>query len=105
MERALFLASGDNFNPIEHLYDRYTVWASYWGEHGYGALKGWEEQTTAWGVPFLAVTQHSLMMMLAALIMIVGFSYATFARNTRVPRGLRNFLEPIVTYFRDEVVR
>jgi F-type H+-transporting ATPase subunit a len=36
---------------------------------------------------------------------IAGFSYVTYARNSRVPRGLRNFLEPIVTYFRDEVVR
>jgi F-type H+-transporting ATPase subunit a len=97
----LFLASGDNFNPIEHLYDRYTVWASYWGEHGYDAIQGWNSSMPG----FMHLSQHVFMMWAAALIMIVGFSYATFARNTRVPKGLRNFLEPIVTYFRDEVVR
>jgi F-type H+-transporting ATPase subunit a len=97
----MFLASGDNFNPIEHLYDRYTVWESYWGAHGTAFIEGWNNAMP----PFMAISQHVLMMWLAAAIMLVGFSYATFARNTRVPRGLRNFLEPIVTYFRDEVIR
>jgi F-type H+-transporting ATPase subunit a len=97
----MFLAAGGDFNPIEHLYDRYTVWVSYWGAHGAKFIEGWNETMPG----FMAISQHVLMMWIAAAIMIAGFSYVTYARNSRVPRGLRNFLEPIVTYFRDEVVR
>ena len=98
----MFLASeADNFNPVEHLYDRYTVWASLAGEHGTEFIKSWNDTMPG----FMAISQHVLMMWAAALIMIVGVSYVTFLRNSRVPRGLRNFIEPIVTYFRDEIVR
>lgn len=98
----MFLAaSADNFNPIEHLYDRYTVWVSLAGEHGTAFIGSWNETMPG----FMHLSQHVIMMWAAAAIMLVGFSYATFARNTRVPKGLRNFLEPIVTFFRDEVVR
>ena len=96
----MFLAES-GFNPIEHLYDRYTVWVSYWGAHGTEFIHAWNEKTP----PFLHLSQHVIMMLIASAIMLLGFSYATFARNTRVPKGLRNFLEPIVMYFRDEVVR
>lgn len=98
----MFLAAGGgDFNPIEHLYDRYTVWVSYWGAHGTEFMQGWNDTMPG----FMHLSQHVIMMWIAAFIMIAGFSYATFARNTRVPKGLRNFLEPIVTYFRDEVIR
>ena len=97
----MFLAAGDNFNPIEHLYDRLIVWESYWGAHGVAFIDSWNSTMP----PFMAISQHVIMMWAAAAIMLAGFSYATYARNTRVPKGLRNFLEPIVTYFRDEVVR
>ncbi|MCA8917136.1 MAG: F0F1 ATP synthase subunit A [Planctomycetes bacterium] len=98
----MFLASeADNFNPVEHLYDRYTVWASLAGDHGAEFVKSWNHAMPG----FMAISQHVLMMWLAAAIMIVGVSYVTFLRNSRVPRGLRNFIEPIVTYFRDEIVR
>ncbi|MCC7508324.1 MAG: F0F1 ATP synthase subunit A [Planctomycetes bacterium] len=98
----MFLAAGsDGFNPVEHLYDRYTAWVTYWGAHGEGFIKGWN------GVmpEFMHITQHVIMMWIAGAIMLAGFSYATFARNTRVPKGLRNFLEPIVLFIRDQVVR
>ncbi len=97
----MFLASGDGFNPVEHLYDRYTVWVSFWGAHGESFINGWNGVMPS----FMHVTQHVIMMWLAAAIMLAGFSYVTFARNTRVPKGLRNFLEPIVLFIRDQVVR
>ncbi|MCB9932847.1 MAG: F0F1 ATP synthase subunit A [Planctomycetes bacterium] len=99
----MFLGSeGGAFNPVEHLYDRYSAWVSMWGVHGEAFVKGWNDAMPG---QIFDITQHVIMMWIAAAIMIVGFSYATFARNTRVPKGLRNFLEPIVLYFRNEVVR
>lgn len=98
----MFLASGaDNFNPVEHLYDRYTVWVSLAGNHGTEFINSWNHTMPG----FMAISQHVIMMWVAAAFMIIGVSYATFARNTRVPKGIRNFIEPIVTYFRDEIVR
>lgn len=98
----MFLASGGGaFNPVEHLYDRYSAWVTFWGVHGAGFIKAWNDATP----DFMHLSQHVIMMWVAAAIMLGAFSYATFARNTRVPKGIRNFLEPIVTYIRDEVVR
>lgn len=97
----MFLAAGDNFNPVEHLYDRMSVWISLWNVHGYEFIKSWNDATPG----FLHLSQHVFQMWLAAFICIAGFSYVTYARNSRVPKGLRNFLEPIVTFVRDEVVR
>ncbi|MBK9975943.1 MAG: F0F1 ATP synthase subunit A [Planctomycetes bacterium] len=98
----MFLASGGGaFNPIEHLYDKVAVWTSFWGAHGTAFIHGWNEATPG----FLHLSQHVIMMWLAAGIMLLAFTYTTYARNSRVPKGLRNFLEPIVTYIRDEVVR
>ncbi|MBZ0138025.1 MAG: F0F1 ATP synthase subunit A [Planctomycetes bacterium] len=97
----MFLAAGDNFNPVEHLYDRMSVWVSLWNVHGHEFIKSWNDTMPG----FLHLSQHVLMMWAAAFICIAGFGYATYARNSRVPKGLRNFLEPIVTFVRDEVVR
>ncbi|MCC6465193.1 MAG: F0F1 ATP synthase subunit A [Planctomycetes bacterium] len=98
----MFLASGDAaFNPVEHLYDRFTTWVSLWGNHGTEFVESWNSNTPG----FLHLSQHVFMMWAAAAIVILGFTYATFARNTRVPKGLRNFLEPIVTFIRDEIAR
>ncbi len=97
----MFVAAGDNFNPVEHLYDAATVWSSFWGTHGAGFIAWWN----GWAPDFMHLTQHVIMMFIAAAIMLVGFSYATLVRNTRVPKGFRNFLEPIVLFFRDQVVR
>jgi len=98
----VFLASGGGaFNPVEHLYDKVAVWSTYWGAHGAEFIKAWNAATPE----FMHLSQHVIMMWIAGAIMLCAFSYATLARNTRVPKGLRNFLEPIVTYIRDEVVR
>ncbi|MCZ7604922.1 MAG: F0F1 ATP synthase subunit A [Planctomycetota bacterium] len=97
----MFLAAGDNFNPVEHLYDRASTWVSLWNVHGKEFIESWNTNMPG----FMALSQHVIMMWVAAAICILGFSYVTFARNSRVPKGLRNFLEPIVTFVRDEVVR
>ena len=101
----MFLGAGEGFNPIEHLYDRYTVWVSYWGAHGDKLLELWNGPLRGTSFEFLMISQHVLMIWAAAAIMLGGFCWATYVRNTRVPRGLRNFLEPIVTFIRDDVVR
>ena len=97
----MFLAAGGNFNPVEHLFDRFSAWVSLWGVHGDEFIQGWNEAMPG----FMHLSQHVIMMWAAAAICIVFFSYVTYARNSRVPKGLRNFLEPIVTFIRDEVVR
>lgn len=97
----MFLAAGDNFNPVEHLFDRFSTWVSLWGVHGNEFISSWNDTMPG----FMHLSQHVFMMWAAAAICILGFSYVTFARNSRVPKGLRNFLEPIVTFMRDEVVR
>lgn len=97
----MFLAAGDNFNPVEHLYDRFSTWVSLWGVHGNEFIQSWNDAMPA----FMHLSQHVIMMWVAAGVIIGAFSYVTFARNTRVPKGLRNFLEPIVTFIRDEIAR
>ena len=97
----MFLAAGDNFNPVEHLYDRFSTWVSLWGVHGNEFVSSWNDAMPG----FMHLSQHVFMMWAAAAICIFGFAYVTFARNSRVPKGLRNFLEPIVTFVRDDVVR
>jgi F-type H+-transporting ATPase subunit a len=95
-------ASKDDFNPVEYLYDKYAVWTSLWDAHGTAFVNGWNE---AMPFQFLHISQHVIMVWIATALIIGVFSYVTFVRNTRVPKGLRNFIEPIVTYLRDEVVR
>lgn len=97
----MFLAAGEDFNPVEHLYDRTSAWVSLWGVHGAEFMESWNEMMPG----FMHLSQHVIMMWAAAAICILCFSYVTFARNSRVPKGLRNFLEPIVTFIRDDVVR
>lgn len=67
----MFLASGGGaFNPIEHLYDKVAVWTSYWGAHGAGFIQSWNEATPG----FLHLSQHVIMMWLAAAIMLFAFT-------------------------------
>jgi F-type H+-transporting ATPase subunit a len=97
----MFLAAGDGFNPVAHLYDRASTWVSLWNVHGAEFIESWNEATPG----FMHLSQHVFQMWAAAAICIMAFSYVTFARNSRVPKGLRNFLEPIVLFIRDQVVR
>lgn len=97
----MFLAAGGGFNPVEHLYDRFSAWVSLWGVHGQEFVEGWNRTMPSW----MALSQHVIMMWMAAGIVIGAVSYVTYARNSRVPKGLRNFIEPIVTFIRDEIAR
>jgi F-type H+-transporting ATPase subunit a len=98
----VFLAAGaDDFNPVEKLYDREVVWETLLGYHGKAFIEGWNSTFPS----FMHISQHVLMIWLATALLLGLFCYVTFARNTRVPRGLRNFIEPIVLFLRDQVVR
>jgi ATP synthase subunit 6 len=96
----VFLLAGA-FNPVEHLYDRASAWVSLWGVHGAEFVNKWNETMPK----FMALSQHSIMMMVAAAICILSVSYVTYARNSRIPRGLRNFIEPLVLFVRNEIAR
>lgn len=95
-------ASKEDFNPVEYLYDKSALWTSQWDAHGVEFVQGWNK-----AVPFefLHLSQHVVMIWMATALLLMVFSYVTFARNTRVPKGLRNFIEPIVLFIRDQIVR
>ncbi len=96
----MFLAAG-NFNPVEHLYDRYSTWVTLWGVKGSGFIESWNDAVPS----FMHMTQHSIMMLMALGLLLAMFGYITYVRNSKTPKGLRNFLEPIVLFMRDEVIR
>jgi F-type H+-transporting ATPase subunit a len=96
----VILAAG-NFNPVEHLYDRYSTWVTLWGVKGKGFIDGWNDAMP----DFMHMTQHSLMMLITMGLLLMMFGYVTYVRNSKTPKGLRNFLEPIVLYLRNEVIR
>ncbi|MCC6572551.1 MAG: F0F1 ATP synthase subunit A [Planctomycetes bacterium] len=96
----MFLAEG-NFNPVEHLYDRAAAWVSLWGVHGEEFINGWNSSMPG----FMHLSQHSIMMMAATALVLLMVTYVTYLRNGRVPRGLRNFVEPIALFVRNEIAR
>ena len=49
-------------------------------------------------------TNHMLMVLVAAILMLMLFIFAA-REKSMVPRGLRNFLEAICTFIRDEVAK
>ncbi|MBN2356988.1 F0F1 ATP synthase subunit A [candidate division KSB1 bacterium] len=57
---------------------------------------------TIFGVDF-TITNHVLMMWIAAAILIVTFGLA-FRRRPAVPSGLANALEGLVVYLRDDII-
>lgn len=96
----MFFAAVD-FNPVEHLYDRWAVWVTLWGAHGTGFITGWNKAMPG----FMQISQHVIMMWVVSFGMIAAVSYVTYARNTRVPRGLRNLIEPVLLFIRNDIVR
>jgi len=56
-----------------------------------------------WGLPF-TVTNHMLMVILAAILMLIILPVIARQRSM-VPRGLRNFFESICVFIREEVAR
>jgi F-type H+-transporting ATPase subunit a len=53
----------------------------------------------------ISITLHVVMMWLASLILIVMFWRATRTVGDPVPRGIRNLLESMMLYVRDEIAR
>jgi F-type H+-transporting ATPase subunit a len=72
-------------NPLEHVVD-HPIW-----QRG-----GW-----------YLLTNHMVMMVLAATLMLLIFPFLTraYRRGELVPTGTRNFFEAILMYLREEVVR
>jgi len=50
------------------------------------------------------ITNHMIMILLAAVLMIAGFIYIA-RQKTMVPTGIKNFLEMLLVYIRTDVVR
>jgi len=53
----------------------------------------------------ISITKHVVMMWIACAILLVAFALASRRRRDAVPSGLRNMLEVIMVYLRDEVAR
>jgi F-type H+-transporting ATPase subunit a len=53
----------------------------------------------------ISITKHVVMMWLVCVILLVAFTVAARRRSEAVPRGLRNMLEVIMVYIRNEVAR
>ena len=53
----------------------------------------------------ISITKHVVMMWIACAILIVTFALAVRRRGDAVPRGVRNLLEVMMVYLRDEVAR
>lgn len=86
-------------NILDHLEPR-TMWHWPGFEVDLGAFNGW----VAGAVGFNPnVTTHVVMMLFAAVATWLFF-LPTAARYVDVPRGMRNFLEPVLLYIRDEMV-
>src|SRR5271165_749878 len=67
--------------------------------HFFGREEG--QPPPAWGM-----SNHILMMILAAALVMLVFTYVgTQARTHLVPRGIHNFFESILSFLRTELIR
>jgi F-type H+-transporting ATPase subunit a len=63
-------------------------------------------QLPAWlGGIDISITKHVVFMWIAAVFLLVVFGLAARRTNEEVPRGLRNALEILIVFIRDEVAR
>ncbi len=97
----------EGFNPVAELYDRDSVFKTLDFEtggkvyHGTAFVDSWNGATHS----FLHLSQHVFQIFWATLIVLIIGLYVTLLRNSRIPRGLRNFIEPIALFIRNEVAR
>lgn len=97
----------EGFNPVAELYDRDSVFKTLDFEtggktyHGTALVDSWNSNTP----DVLHLSQHVFQIFWAALIVLFVGLYVTLLRNARIPRGLRNFIEPIALFIRNEVAR
>jgi len=100
----LTLLSG---NPVEYLYDKFTFFGLdlYKFNKAIGLIS--QDGTPLAGGMFL-ITKHVVVIFIATFLIIAAFMWARFRSGSTAggaPRGLRNFLEPILMFIRDEIVR
>jgi F-type H+-transporting ATPase subunit a len=53
----------------------------------------------------ISITKHVVMMWIVAIFLVLIFGLAARRASERVPRGLRNVLEILIVFIRDEVAR
>jgi F-type H+-transporting ATPase subunit a len=54
----------------------------------------------------ISITKHVIFMWLAAILLIIAFKYlANSYKKSLVPGGLRNFLEVMIVFVRDDIVK
>jgi len=91
-------------NILDHLEPRYTWHMPGPGEHGYvfdlGIVNRWFEANLGFNPD---ITTHIVMMLFATLAVFLFF-IPIARRYVEVPFGLRNFLEPVLLFIRDEMV-
>ena len=105
----------DGASPIELLYDNYELFAHM----GYGVIdqinlalgtvKPHETEANTLVVvrPWMLVTKQVVWMWLAAFVVLAFCLWGRFLSGKTAagaPKGMRNFLEPIFAYIRDEIV-
>ena len=89
---------------LDHLEPRYGWHMPGFGPHGYtcdlGIINHWVESILGFNPD---ITTHIVMMMFATLAVFLFF-IPIARRYVEVPFGLRNFLEPVLLFIRDEMV-
>lgn len=111
----VLLAGGDTFNPIEILFDQFDIWHGK-GQHllldlnaMIGAGKWVDDKTFQFieGKEWLRITKHTVYLFIATITVLVVMLLASRSRGaegTSAPRGLRNFIEPVLLFIRDGIV-
>lgn len=94
-------------NPVEALYDKFSFFGLdlYKLNHSLGLIH--DDGSYALGGAFL-ITKHTMMIFSVTGLIIFMFMWATRMSGTTkggAPRGLANFIEPILMFIRDEIVR
>jgi F-type H+-transporting ATPase subunit a len=96
MGDASILAAG---SILDHLEPRYA-WHVPEGEVDLGVLNNWVMENMGFNPD---ITTHIVMMMFASLAVFL-FLIPIARRYVEVPGGLRNFIEPILLFIREEMV-
>lgn len=83
---------------LHHVQDSHSL--PLWGDVAIPLPQNWN----LFGIDF-APTKHVVMMWLAGAVIFTLFRVAARQTDSLVPRGVRNALEAMVLYIRDEVIR
>ncbi|MCK6439607.1 MAG: F0F1 ATP synthase subunit A [Planctomycetes bacterium] len=106
-------------NPVPQLYDKFEIFSGFgtsWGGEtlinlnvAIGTMRwegvGHDHAVIVTGMEHWLITKHVFYMFLAVFIVLGLFIWARArAKNDLIPRGLHNFIEPILMFIRDEIV-